>query len=81
VWLAGLYPLKHSVLVLVDTTAPLTHLQQQHSKGNEPGSKGISSSEDSSAEEEQESPQGTDIDSLGPVRNQTVKQKELCTLI
>lgn len=74
VWLAGLYPLRHSVLVLVATTAPLARLQPQYIEGNGAGSKGISSS-DNSTEEQQDSLQGTDTDSLGPVRNETVQQK------
>lgn len=74
VCLAGLYPLRYSVLVLVHTTVPLarlqpqpSHVQQSKSTGAE--NHGSSSSEDDSSEEEQESVQGTDFDSLGPVRN------------
>jgi hypothetical protein len=62
------------VLVLVHTTVPLarlqpqpSHVQQSKSTGAE--NHGSSSSEDDSSEEEQESVQGTDFDSLGPVRN------------
>lgn len=69
------------MLVLVDTTVPLARLQPQHIKGSGAGSKGIFSSEDNSTEEEQESLQGTDTDSLGPVRNQTVQQKEAWALV
>jgi hypothetical protein len=81
VWLAGLYPLRHSMLVLVDTTVPLACLQPQHMKGNGAGSKGISSNEGNSTDEEHESLQGTDTDSLGPVRNQTVQQREAWALV
>jgi len=81
VWLAGLYPLRHSVLVLVDTSVPLARLQPQHIEGNGAGSKGISSIEDNSTEEQQDSLQGTDTDSLGPVRNQSVQQKKAFSLI
>jgi hypothetical protein len=75
VCLAGLYPLRHSVLVLVDTTVPLARLYPQpnlveQSKGEEAGNYGSSSSEGDSTDEEQQSIQGTDFDSLGPVRNQ-----------
>jgi len=81
VWLTGLYPLRHSVLVLVDTTVPLARLQPQHIEGNGVGIRGISSSGDNSTEEQQDALQGTDTDSLGPVRNQTVQQKEALSLI
>ena len=67
--------------MLVDTAVPLACLQPQHIEGNGAGSKGISSSEDNSREEQQESLQGTDTDSLVPVRNQTVQQKEALALI
>lgn len=72
VCLAGLYPLRYSVLVLVDTTVPLARLYPQpslveQSKGKEAEDYRRSSSEGDSAEEEQESVQGTDFDSLGPV--------------
>jgi hypothetical protein len=72
VCLAGLYPLRYSVLVLVDTTVPLARLYPQpslfeQSKGKEAEEYGSSSSEGDSAEEEQEFVQGTDFDSLGPV--------------
>lgn len=70
--LAGLYPMRYSLLVLVDTTVPLAHLQPQptsvhHSNRTRDGNRGSSGSEEDSAEEE--SAQGTDFDSLGPVRN------------
>ncbi|XP_021939343.1 serine/threonine-protein kinase Nek8-like isoform X2 [Zootermopsis nevadensis] len=70
VCLAGLYPMRYSLLVLVDTTVPLAHLQPQptsvhHSNRTRDGNRGSSGSEEDSAEEE--SAQGTDFDSLGPV--------------
>ena len=70
--LAGLYAMRYSVLVLVDTTVPLARLQP-HPTTTEPGKHvgagggESSSSEEDSNEEGQESAQGTDFDSLGPV--------------
>lgn len=63
------------MLVLVDTTVPLARLYPQpslveQSERKEAEDFGSSSSEGDSAEEEQDSVQGTDFDSLGPVRNQ-----------
>lgn len=63
------------MLVLVDTTVPLARLYPQpslveQSKRREAEDYESSSSEGDSAEEEQESVQGTDFDSLGPVRKQ-----------
>jgi hypothetical protein len=64
------------VLVLVDTTVPLARLRPQaslvqHSNRTGAGNHGSSSSEEDSAQEGHESAQGTDFDSLGPVRKQT----------
>jgi hypothetical protein len=74
VCLAGLYPMRYSVMVLVDTTVPLARLQPQpslvrHSNRTRHGNHEGSSNEEDSAEEEHESAQGADFDSLGPVRN------------
>ncbi|XP_069689683.1 serine/threonine-protein kinase Nek8-like isoform X2 [Periplaneta americana] len=65
--LAGLYPLRYSVLVLVDTTVPLARLQPQPNLAVMTKNDSSSSSEEDSTEEGQESAQGTDFDSLGPV--------------
>ena len=75
--LAGLYAMRYSVLVLVDTTVPLARLQPQPAvveQGKHTGADGddTSSSEDESNEEGQESTQGTDFDSLGPVSKLSV---------
>lgn len=70
------------MLVLVDTTVPLARLYPQpslveQSKKKEAEDFGSSSSEGDSAEEEQDSVQGTDFDSLGPVRDQIEWQEVL----